>query len=81
MRGIVIPRGAVLLDIRTDRSQQCIRLGHTWYFTPSSFFGPLADNEMCSDYNPRLSFRDDTPRVVERMREVSTAGSTVWDCM
>jgi hypothetical protein len=32
-----------------------------------------------SDYNPRISFRDDTPRVVERMQEVSTVGSTVWD--
>ncbi|KAG0650954.1 hypothetical protein D0Z07_2692 [Hyphodiscus hymeniophilus] len=31
------------------------------------------------DYNPRLSFRDDTPRVMERMNEeVSTIGS-VWD--
>ncbi|KAL1987628.1 hypothetical protein VTN96DRAFT_2869 [Rasamsonia emersonii] len=29
--------------------------------------------------DPRLSFRDDTPRVVERMSEVSTAGNAVWD--
>ena len=31
------------------------------------------------DYNPRLSFRDDTPRVVERMQEVSIVGSSIWD--
>ncbi|CZR50832.1 uncharacterized protein PAC_00706 [Phialocephala subalpina] len=30
------------------------------------------------DYNPRLSFRDDTPRIVERMQEVSIVGSSVW---
>ena len=33
------------------------------------------------DYSPRLSFRDDTPRVVERMQEVSVVGSSIWDCM
>ena len=32
------------------------------------------------DYSPRLSFRDDTPRVVERMQEVSAIGSSIWDC-
>ena len=31
------------------------------------------------DYSPRLSFRDDTPRVVERMQDISTSGNTVWD--
>ncbi|KAI9890047.1 MAG: hypothetical protein M1814_004563 [Vezdaea aestivalis] len=31
------------------------------------------------DYNPRLSFRDDTPRIIERMQEVSIDGSVVWD--
>lgn len=31
------------------------------------------------DYIPRLSFRDDTPRVVERMQEVSIVGSSIWD--
>ncbi|KAL2215657.1 fungal-specific transcription factor domain-containing protein [Thermoascus aurantiacus ATCC 26904] len=31
------------------------------------------------DYRPRLSFRDDTPRIMERMSEVSTAGNVVWD--
>ncbi|KAN0086706.1 Fungal specific transcription factor domain containing protein [Elaphomyces granulatus] len=31
------------------------------------------------DYNPRLSFRDDTSRVMERMSAVSTAGNAVWD--
>ena len=31
------------------------------------------------DYNPRLSFRDDTPRVVERMQDVSTLGNSIWD--
>ncbi|KUJ22518.1 uncharacterized protein LY89DRAFT_728652 [Mollisia scopiformis] len=30
------------------------------------------------DYNPRLSFRDDTPRIVERMQDVSVIGNTVW---
>lgn len=33
------------------------------------------------DYSPRLSFRDDTQRVVERMQEVSIVGSSIWDCM
>ncbi|RMZ80596.1 hypothetical protein DV738_g2697, partial [Chaetothyriales sp. CBS 135597] len=28
---------------------------------------------------PRLSFRDDTPRVVERMQEVSIVGGSIWD--
>lgn len=32
------------------------------------------------DYHPRLSFRDDTSRVKERMPEVAVAGSIVWDC-
>lgn len=32
------------------------------------------------DYSPRLSFRDDTPRVVERMQEVSIVGNSIWDC-
>lgn len=31
------------------------------------------------DYSPRLSFRDDTTRVVERMEGVTVAGSSVWD--
>ncbi|KAK2806917.1 hypothetical protein FQN51_005717 [Onygenales sp. PD_10] len=31
------------------------------------------------DYSPRLSFRDDTARVKERMQDVSTAGNAVWD--
>lgn len=31
------------------------------------------------DYNPRLSFRDDTLRVKERMAEVTVVGSAVWD--
>lgn len=31
------------------------------------------------DYSPRLSFRDDTPRVVERMQDVSTIGNSIWD--
>ncbi|KAJ9294772.1 transcriptional regulator family: Fungal Specific TF [Paecilomyces variotii] len=31
------------------------------------------------DYNPRLSFRDDTPRVMGRMAEVFTTGNSVWD--
>jgi Fungal Zn(2)-Cys(6) binuclear cluster domain len=32
------------------------------------------------DYSPRLTFRDDTSRVVDRMTEVSVAGNAVWDC-
>lgn len=32
------------------------------------------------DYSPRLSFRDDTPRVVERMQDVTIVASSVWDC-
>ncbi|RMD44320.1 hypothetical protein DV735_g871, partial [Chaetothyriales sp. CBS 134920] len=31
------------------------------------------------DDHPRLSFRDDTPRVVERMQEVSVVGGSIWD--
>jgi hypothetical protein len=37
------------------------------------------DSGFCSDYNPRVLFKDDTPRVVERMQEVSTTGNSVWD--
>lgn len=32
------------------------------------------------DYNPRLAFRDDTPRVLERMQDVTIVTSSVWDC-
>ncbi|KAF4633729.1 hypothetical protein G7Y89_g4387 [Cudoniella acicularis] len=35
-------------------------------------------NHIC-DYNPRLSFQDDTPRTVERMREAFVAGPSVFD--
>ncbi|KAE8147029.1 hypothetical protein BDV25DRAFT_161273 [Aspergillus avenaceus] len=31
------------------------------------------------DYRPRLSFRDDTQRVIERMSDVKVAGNVVWD--
>lgn len=31
------------------------------------------------DYLPRLAFRDDTQRVVDRMQLVNTVGSSVWD--
>ncbi|KAF9886200.1 hypothetical protein FE257_011923 [Aspergillus nanangensis] len=31
------------------------------------------------DYSPRLCFRDDTRRVMDRMKDVSTAGNVVWD--
>ncbi|KAK2738267.1 hypothetical protein FQN57_007130 [Myotisia sp. PD_48] len=31
------------------------------------------------DYNPRLSFRDDTLKTVERMHDVSIIGNAVWD--
>ena len=31
------------------------------------------------DYSPRLSFRDDTRRVVDRMQDVSIVASPVWD--
>ncbi|KAK6361915.1 hypothetical protein TWF730_005623 [Orbilia blumenaviensis] len=31
------------------------------------------------DYHPRLSFRDDTRRIVDRMPEVSIVGSVTWD--
>ena len=33
------------------------------------------------DYNPRLSFKDDTPRVIEKMAGVVESGGPVWDCM
>ena len=47
----------------------------------------LMEAKQCSrlghtcDYSPRLSFRDDTPRVVERMQEISTVGSSVWEAL
>ncbi|KAL4881505.1 hypothetical protein BJY04DRAFT_189130 [Aspergillus karnatakaensis] len=31
------------------------------------------------DYQPRLCFRDDTRRVMERMPDVKTKGNSVWD--
>ncbi|KAK5195713.1 hypothetical protein LTR92_004654 [Exophiala xenobiotica] len=31
------------------------------------------------DYSPRLSFRDDTPRVRERLQDVMVVSNTVWD--
>ncbi|PGG99304.1 hypothetical protein AJ79_08571 [Helicocarpus griseus UAMH5409] len=31
------------------------------------------------DYSPRLSFRDDTSRIKQRMQDVFTAGNAVWD--
>ncbi|KIX07082.1 uncharacterized protein Z518_05059 [Rhinocladiella mackenziei CBS 650.93] len=31
------------------------------------------------DYSPRLAFRDDTPRVLERMQDVTNVASSVWD--
>ncbi|RMZ92691.1 hypothetical protein DV736_g66, partial [Chaetothyriales sp. CBS 134916] len=35
--------------------------------------------EAVLNMHPRLSFRDDTPRVVERMQEVSIVGGSIWD--
>ncbi len=32
------------------------------------------------DYSPRLAFRDDTPRVRERLQDVMVVSNTVWDC-
>ncbi|KAL8928268.1 MAG: hypothetical protein Q9208_001978 [Pyrenodesmia sp. 3 TL-2023] len=31
------------------------------------------------DYNPRLSFKDDTPRVVEKMQHLTGQSKSVWD--
>ncbi|OJJ47443.1 hypothetical protein ASPZODRAFT_14899 [Penicilliopsis zonata CBS 506.65] len=31
------------------------------------------------DYRPRLAFRDDTRRIMERMADISTKGNVVWD--
>ncbi|ETI29066.1 hypothetical protein G647_01519 [Cladophialophora carrionii CBS 160.54] len=31
------------------------------------------------DYVPRHAFRDDTPRVVERMQDVTNVASSIWD--
>ncbi|KAL1955043.1 hypothetical protein VTO42DRAFT_334 [Malbranchea cinnamomea] len=31
------------------------------------------------DYNPRLSFRDDTAKVIEKMQGISDVENTVWD--
>ena len=33
------------------------------------------------DYNPRLSFKDDTPRVLEKMSGATKSGGPVWDRM
>ncbi len=33
------------------------------------------------DYNPRLSFKDDTPRVLEKMSRATKSGGPVWDRM
>jgi hypothetical protein len=33
----------------------------------------------CSDYNPRLVFKDDTPRILERLQNINTVGNTIWD--
>lgn len=33
------------------------------------------------DYNPRLSFKDDTPRVVEKMQQLTGQSNSVWDCL
>lgn len=35
---------------------------------------------MC-DYNPRLAFRDDTQRIVERMHDPASKDDTVWGGM
>ncbi|KAL2064833.1 hypothetical protein VTL71DRAFT_3973 [Oculimacula yallundae] len=32
-----------------------------------------------NDYHPRVAFKDDTPRILERTQQVSTTGSHVWD--
>ncbi|KAG4410714.1 hypothetical protein IFR04_016148, partial [Cadophora malorum] len=33
----------------------------------------------CSDYNVKFTFKDDTPKVLEREQQVTTIGSHVWD--
>jgi len=54
----------------------------TWPFlvfraSHSSIASLLAN--IISDYHPRLAFRDDTPRVIEKMQEVETVGNFIWD--
>ncbi|KAL9013811.1 MAG: hypothetical protein Q9173_001524 [Seirophora scorigena] len=51
---------------------------------PRSRFGcwtcrPCARLGHRCDYNPRLSFKDDTPRVVEKMQHLTGQPKTVWD--
>ncbi|KAK6507080.1 hypothetical protein TWF481_005530 [Arthrobotrys musiformis] len=55
---------------------------------PRSRTGCCEEHPVCSqcarlqhqcDYHPRLSFRDDTRRIVDRMPEVSIVGSVTWD--
>ncbi|PKX95730.1 uncharacterized protein P174DRAFT_459233 [Aspergillus novofumigatus IBT 16806] len=54
---------------------------------PLSRFPPRSRTGCCQcsrlghicDYRPRLSFRDDTLRTIERMSDIKIAGNTVWD--
>ena len=46
-----------------------------WFIQPCSRLGHPCD------YNPRLSFKDDTPRVLEKMSGVTKSGGPVWDRM
>ncbi|OAG42177.1 hypothetical protein AYO21_03631 [Fonsecaea monophora] len=41
--------------------------------------GPCARLNLNCDFNPRISFRNDTSRVLERMQDVSITASPVWD--
>ncbi|OAP62188.1 hypothetical protein AYL99_04391 [Fonsecaea erecta] len=41
--------------------------------------GPCARLSLNCDFNPRISFRNDTSRVVGRMQDVTIAASPVWD--
>lgn len=64
------------------RANGHLGMSSTWtYLVPMSFFNPHSNpaNDLASDYNPRLSFRDDTPRTVERMREAFVVGPSVFD--
>ncbi|OAL19112.1 hypothetical protein AYO22_10060 [Fonsecaea multimorphosa] len=41
--------------------------------------GPCARLSLNCDFNPRISFRNDTSRVLGRMQDVTIAASPVWD--
>ena len=44
-------------------------------------FQPCARLGHTCDYNPRLGFKDDTPRIMGKVSGASRPDGPVWDCM